>query len=353
MRILISVDPEIPVPPKFYGGIERIVFLLVKELRSRGHIVGLITNRDSTVLADRIFFWRGRHSQHAPDTVRNTFTLWKAACDFRPQLIHSFSRMVYLLPSLPFRIPIIMSYQRHPTFLSVYLSAKIFGSTLTFTGVSEYITELGRKAGGRWYTIHNCVDTGQYIFRATVTKDAPLVFLSRIERIKGVHTAIQIARLTGKRLIIAGNHSNTEEDARYWKEEILPCLGTGTIEYVGEVNDEQKNNLLGQAAALVVPIEWDEPFGIVFIEALACGTPVISSPRGALPEIVRHGIEGYLIKDVEEGCRAVRALPRIDRRRCRQRVEESFSVESIVTRYEKLYLHLHEGRPPAEVILEK
>src|SRR5262249_24404718 len=159
------------------------------------------------------------------------------------------------------------------------------------------------------------VDTNFYRFRAKVRDDAPLVFLSRVERVKGAHTAIAVARGTGRRLIIAGNHAETGREFDYWTREIAPQLG-GRVEYVGPVDDAHKNALLGEAAAMIVPIEWNEPFGIVFTEALACGTPVISCGRGGLPEIVRPGIDGFLVNSVEEGCDAVINLHKIDRAAC-------------------------------------
>src|SRR5262249_54158806 len=122
----------------------------------------------------------------------------------------------------------------------------------------------------------------------------------------------------------------------YWTREIAPQLGGG-VEYVGPVDDAQKNVLLGMAAAMIVPIEWNEPFGIVFAEALACGTPVISCPRGALPEIVRSGTDGFLVNTIEETCDAVMNLGKINRYACRQRVEEWFSAPVVADQYERLY----------------
>src|SRR5262249_47761422 len=159
----------------------------------------------------------------------------------------------------------------------------------------------GRRAGGEWRAVHNFVDTDFYTFQPAVAADAPLVFLSRVERIKGAHTAIEVARRAGRRLIIAGNRASAGPEPDYREHGIAPRLGPG-MEYVGQVDEAQKNVLLGQAAAMVVPIEWDEPFGIVFAEALACGTPVISCPRGALPEIVRPGTDGFLVTSVAEAC---------------------------------------------------
>ena len=336
MRVLISVDPEIPVPPRTYGGIERIADALVKGLSLRGHQIGLIAHPDSTCEVDAFFPWAGMRSQNRVDALRNMRVLRKATDLFQPDVLHSFSRILYMLPLLRSRIPKIMSFQREPTPRTVFLGATLFNGSLTFTGTSEYIARRGEQAGGQWRVIYNFVDTSCYCFQPKVSDDAPLVFLSRVERIKGAHAAIAVARQTGRKLTIAGNHAVEGPELDYWRREIVPQLGNG-IEYVGPVDDAQKNALLGQAAALIVPIEWDEPFGIVFAEALACGTPVISCPRGALPEIVRPGIEGFLVKSVAEACGAVGLLDTIDRAACRKRVEQFFSLAVIIAQYEGLY----------------
>lgn len=340
MRILITADPELPVPPKLYGGIERIVNLLVIGLKARGHDVGLVAHRNSECQANQIFPWAGLRSQDKFDAIQNTITLWSAVHKFKPDLIHSFSRVLYLLPFLKSKLPKVMSYQRRPSSKTVSWGAKLAKESLTFTGCSEHICRQGRDAGGMWYPIHNCVELEKYTFTPTVAGDAPLVFLSRIERIKGAHTAIAAARKAGRRLIIAGNYSTTGEAGEYWREEIAPQIGKDGVEYIGSVNDIQKNELLGQAAAMIVPIEWEEPFGIVFAEALACGTPVISCPRGALPEIIRPGVDGYLVNNFEEAVAAIEKLPSIKRDDCRQRAEQCFSAPVIVEKYEKLYRSL-------------
>lgn len=340
MKILLTADPELPVPPKLYGGIERIVDLLVTGLQARGHTVGLVAHADSTSPANQSFSWPGKRSQNKVDAVRNTITLHSAVQQFQPDIIHSFSRILYLLPLLPSRLPKIMSYQRNPSLRTTSWGAKLAQGSLTFTGCSDYICSIGRTAGGVWHPIHNCVEIEKYTFQPQVAPDAPLVFLSRVERIKGAHTAIAIAKKTGRRLLIAGNYSTTGEAGQYWQEEIVPHLGKDGIEYVGAVNDVQKNELLGKAGAMIVPIEWEEPFGIVFAEALACGTPVISCPRGALPEIVRQGIDGYLINSIDEAVAAVNQLSNIERYQCRQRAEQCFSASVILDQYEKLYSSL-------------
>lgn len=340
MRILLTADPELPVPPKLYGGIERIVDLLVTGLQNRGHTVGLVAHPESTSKASQFFPWWGKQSQNKLDALKNTKVLWSAVQRFQPDILHSFSRILYLLPLLNSGLPKVMSYQRNPSLRTTSWGTKLARGSLTFTGCSDYICGIGQKAGGVWHTIHNCVELDKYTFQPTVKPDAPLVFLSRVESIKGAHQAIAAAHQAKKTLIIAGNQVNSEEGKNYWQQEISPYLGKDGIEYIGPVNDEQKNELLGQAAAMIVPIQWDEPFGIVFAEALACGTPVISCPRGALGEIVRQGVDGYLVNNLEEACSAIQNISQINRYDCRQRVESCFSADVIISKYEHFYQSL-------------
>jgi len=337
MKILLTADPELPVPPLLYGGIERMVDLLVTGLKARGHTVGLVAHAESTTPADPLIPWPARRSQNLSDSVHNTLALRSGIRQFQPDLVHSFSRLLYMLPFMRSRIPKIMSYQRPPHPRTVGWSARWGGNSLTFTGLSEHISRMGRAAGGVWHTIYNAADVEKYTFQPIVADDAPFLFLSRIERIKGAHTAIAAARSAGRRLLIAGNHAETGAEGHYWKEEIQPHLNHGGIEYVGPVDDVQKNKLLGQAAALLVPIEWEEPFGIVFAEALACGTPVISCPRGALPEIIRDGVDGYLVRSVDEAVSAIQKISGVSRRTCRERAERCFSARVMVDAYEQLY----------------
>jgi glycosyltransferase involved in cell wall biosynthesis len=336
MRILMTVDPEIPVPPQAYGGIERIVDALAEALQNRGHEIGLAAHPLSTCKVNAFFPWSGLRSRNGIDALRNMNVLREAVAAFHPHVLHSFSRILYMLPLATNSLPKIMCFQREPTQRTVFLGATLFSGSLSFTGTSDYISRQGRRAGGEWRTIYNFVDTDIYQFEPKVAQDAPLVFLSRVERIKGAHTAIAVARRTGRQLIIAGNHATFGPEFDYWTREIAPHLGS-EIRYVGPVNDQQKNALLGQAAALIVPIEWNEPFGIVFAEALACGTPVISCPRGALPEIVRQGVDGFLVTTIEEACSAVAMIRKIDRRNCRKRAEDCFSAAIVSAQYERLY----------------
>ena len=182
------------------------------------------------------------------------------------------------------------------------------------------------------YAVFNGVPLGTYTFRDRVEDDAPLAFLGRIERIKGTHTAIQIAQRSGRRLVIAGNIS----DNVYFEAEVRPHL-SDRIEYVGPVDDAQKNELLGNALAFLMPIEWEEPFGIVMAEALACGTPVIGTPRGAVPEVVKEGKTGFVHETVDRMAEAVGIVRTLDRAACRADCETRFSDRAIVDAYVGVY----------------
>ena len=327
----------IEVPPIGYGGIERIVDALVREYGKRGHEVGLVAREGSTSPATHLYPWPSENPRGVVNTLRNTNALRKAVRQFEPDVLHSFSRLAYMMPLLPTKLPKLMSYQRHTGGRQVSIGAKLAGKTLLFTACSEFICRQGRPSGGTWQAIHNFVEPDKFTFVPEVADDAPLVFLSRLDRIKGADTAISIARCAGRRLILAGKHAQSGHEFDYWKREIEPHLGRDGIEWVGEVDDKAKNELLGKAAALLVPIRWDEPFGIVFAEALACGTPVISSPHGALTEIVDEGRTGFLIKNEEEGVEAVRRIASLSRAACRQAAEERFSVGFCAQKYLDAY----------------
>lgn len=343
LKILLTADPEIRVPPDLYGGIERIVDALVRTYGAAGHEVGLVAREGSTSPAARFYPWPGSASRGTGNLLRNMKTLRMAVRDFRPDVLHSFSRLAYMLPLLPTKLPKVMSYQRHTGGRQVALGSRLGGRTLLFTGCSEFICRQGRPSGGRWQAIHNFVEPEKFTFVPAVTDDAPLVFLSRLDRVKGADTAIAIARRVGRKLILAGNHATQGPDYDYWKTAIEPQLGRDGIEYAGEVDDRVKNELLGRAAALLVPIRWDEPFGIVFAEALACGTPVISSPRGALPEIVEEGKTGFLVRSEEGGVAAVRRLGELSRAECRRAAEEKFSAAVRAKAYLKAYSEMIEA----------
>lgn len=335
MNIAVTADPELPVPPALYGGIERIIAMLVDGYVALGHNVSLFAHRDS-VTAAKLYPYPATGNTKT-DVVKNAYLINKTLFLSPPQIIHSFGRLAYLLPQLPLSIPKLMSYQREPTISMVKKSCSIAKkNTLAFTGCSDYIS--GKIAPyAPVFTIYNGVDPAKYQFIESVAPDGPLVFLGRIEPIKGTHIAITIAQRTGRKLIIAGNIPQGQQ--HYFDQQITPHLND-SIKYAGVVNDEQKNTLLGQASALLMPIEWNEPFGIVMVEAMACGTPVIGYNKGALPEVVEHGVTGFYGDSLEELIAGTSRLGTISRKKVRLRFEQRFAAEVIIGNYLKLYQNL-------------
>jgi glycosyltransferase involved in cell wall biosynthesis len=184
--------------------------------------------------------------------------------------------------------------------------------------------------------IHHGLDLDRYHF--VPEGGDHLVALGRMSPDKGMDTAIEVARRTGRELFIAAKVREPAEK-RYFDQVIRPRLGGG-IEYVGEADHRQKQELLGGALALLNPIRWYEPFGLVMIESMACGTPVIATPRGAAPEIVDDGVTGFLARSVTDLIAAVETASGLDRRACRSSVEVRFSMERMAADHERLYRRL-------------
>jgi glycosyltransferase involved in cell wall biosynthesis len=335
LRIAITVDPDIPVPPKHYGGIERIVHLLACGLTERAHDVTLFADRDSRVPC-RLIPYPKKTGNSASNLIRNAARITFEARKGHFDLIHSFGRLAYLTTLLPFRIPKLMSYQRCITPRSVIWSTRLARGSLHFTACSRQMTTPVRDLAS-WHVVYNGVPLERYQFQPVVAADAPLVFLGRIEYIKGAHLAVEVAKRSGRKLVVAGNVPEGRKHAEYFDGEIKPHLDGERISYIGPVDDSQKNALLGGAAALLMPVLWDEPFGIVMAESLACGTPVVGLRRGAVPEVVEHGVSGFVCEGIDELTAAVARIGEIDRHACRRAMEDRFSGRAMVNGYLSIY----------------
>ncbi|MFS6828166.1 glycosyltransferase family 4 protein [Cyanobium sp. ATX 6F1] len=338
MRIALTADPELPVPPRLYGGIERIIDLLARELTHRGHAVTLFAHPDSHTAAELVP-WPGRSSRSRADTLLNASTLAAAVLRGRFDLVHSFSRIAYLLPLLPLPIPKLMSYQRPISRRPVQLAHRLSHGTLTLTAISLWMLQPVADIG-RWHLVPNGVELATYPFVADPGPKAPLVFLGRMEAIKGPHLAIEVARRAGLPLVLAGNVP--AEHQGWFEATIAPQLDS-QITYIGPVDDVQKAQLLGSARALLMPILWDEPFGIVMAEAMACGTPVLGFPRGSVPEVVEHGVCGFVLEGVEALSEAVGQLEPRHRQASRERVEQFYSAEAVAQGYLDVYGQMLNG----------
>jgi glycosyltransferase involved in cell wall biosynthesis len=335
MRIAITADPDLPVPPRHYGGIERIIDLLVRGMVEGGHDVTLFAHVASKVPCT-LKAYPAPRSNSALALVSNLWHVTGGIAAGRFDVVHSFGRLGYMAALLPMSVPKVMSYQRPITPRSVAWGERLAGGSLHFVGCSKQL--VGAHANKpNWHVVYNGVPRNSYRLRESVSADAPLVFLGRLEEIKGTHLAIEVSQRTERSLVIAGNIPAGPRHQRYFDERVAPHIDGTKIQYVGPVDDIEKDELLGSAAALLMPILWDEPFGIVMAEALACGTPVIGLNRGSMPEVVQDGITGFVCDSVDQMAQAVSQVDSLDRRACRRSMEAQFSEKALIDGYLRVY----------------
>ena len=342
MKILLIMDPFIKVPPDHYGGIERVVADLAARLRQSGHQVTLWAAPGSQI--DGAVEPFGREQEWTRwSNIRNTLTLAGRflRAPRRFDVIHNFGRLAYLAPVLAREVPKVQTYMRWITPGNMRTADRLGARRLHYTAVSEVIANTGRPGGGDWSVIYNCAVPARYPFVAgTDPRTAPMVFLGRLDRIKGAHHAITVARRLQRRLIIAGNISPLPHEEHYFRDEIAPKVDGTLVSYLGPVDDARKRTLLGEAAAMLLPIEWEEPFPVVLPESMLCGTPLIAFRRGGVPEGIDHGRTGFLCETVDEMTALVARLPELDRGVVRAEAERRFSDSAVAGEYERLYQRL-------------
>jgi glycosyltransferase involved in cell wall biosynthesis len=325
----------------FYGGIERIVDGLINQYSKLGHDVYLIAHKDSSNMnTKKIFFWPAQSSSGIGNILSNMFELRNTFFSVKPDIIHSFSRLLYLYPLISVfnrnKIRIVQSYQRAISPKSTGLAYLLFREKIHFTACSEHLIKkiYLKKAVS---VISNFTDTNFYKDDSRVEKEF-LFFLGRIEEIKGTRESIEVAIATNTKLIIAGNIPSDHQS--YFNKEIEPYLNNPLIEYVGPLNDVQKLFFLQRSKALLFPIKWEEPFGIVMVEAMACGTPVIGFNRGSVAEVVTCEKYGFVVDDINEMTEKVNEIELIDRKAVRLYCEKMFSSEKIANNYLELFKQL-------------
>ena len=334
MRILLIMDAAIPVPPPLYGGHERLVAMFAEEYEKLGHEVSLLAGPGSV--------WKRLHTygkngyfKSKIQRIKELIQVWSFLHQHHHEydLIHNFGRLLYLTPVLNKSSKKIMTYGRDVTGWAIKRINLLPQQHLIFTACSDYCVSTGNTAG-TWRTVYNAIDFSKYELKEQVEQDAPLMFLGRIEEIKGPHIAIKVALATGNKLWIAGNIDAAHQ--HFFDLEIKPYLDDTNIIYLGAINDEQKNFYLGKAKALLFPIAWEEPFGMVMVEAMACGTPVIAFPRGAVLEVVKNGETGFIVADVANMIKKVNEIQSINRLNCRNLAQKRFDVKVVALNYLKL-----------------
>jgi len=340
--ILLVADPFLQVPPLTYGGVERVVDILAE---------GLAANDWNVILACHPHSTCNVHILRLPSAeggsrgrVINAMKLLKHIALNRFDIVHSSAHIDLTVLMWPLPQKVIQTFHSLPNWDAFSKRLRFIPrKNLWFTTVGKHMVKSLEHLAPTT-AIHNGIKITQFNFQPTVAADAPLVFLGRIEPIKGTHTAIEIAKATDRKLIIAGNRSDDPLIDRYFQEQVEPHLSE-QISYIGSVNDPQKNKLLGEAAALLMPIDWDEPFGLVMAEALACGTPVIGLNRGALPEIIDHSKTGFCCHSVDEMIGAVARIGNLSRLECRHQAESRFSSSVMVDNYISFYDKILSGQP--------
>ena len=333
------MDPAIPVPPIFYGGIERVVFDMANEYSKMGHDVTLIAGPNSKSPGRLIVYGDNKSVQSTKINLKLLSSVSKILFEELPKhdVIHNFGRLLWMFPILGYKCKKVHTYMRYITPSNIKWLNRLGVQNITYTAVSDAIVKTGINGGGNWKTIYNCAPIDEFSFIPNTPADAPLVFLGRLEKCKGAHTAIKVALLTGRKLIIAGNISPLKEEQDYYDRELKPYFEHPLIDYVGEVDNVKKNKLLGSSSAMLLPVEWYEPFPIVIPESYACGTPIIAFPGGGVPEGIDHGVTGYLCDSVEQMASYVLSIGSLSRYKCREKAENEFSKSVIAKNYLEIY----------------
>ncbi|MCA1726969.1 MAG: glycosyltransferase family 4 protein [Actinobacteria bacterium] len=335
MRIAQVAPPWIAVPPPAYGGIEWVVALLADGLVDLGHDVTLFATGDSSTKAKLDFvFEEGPGPKFinsiAHDAMHTMHSL-RDAKDF--DVLHIHSPFSALAAAVETGVPVVHtlhgSFNEMMTELYGYVADRAW-----FTPISEAQRRLGPDLR---YTdvVYNGIDTSLYPFRGPEEKEDFVLFVGRTSVDKGAHRAVQAAAMAGVPIVLAVKIADPEEQ-EHWTRDVEPILPEGT-KVLGEITVEEKADLMSRARGVLFPIDWDEPFGLVMTESMACGTPVIARPRGSVPEVIADGETGFIVDTVEEIAEAIGKLGQIDAKACRRWVEERFSARSMVEGYARVF----------------
>lgn len=343
MRVALVAPPFLPVPPRKYGGTELFIAQLAEGLQAKGVDVVVYTISESTVGVETRWFYKdaqwpikGEVFDNLKDMNHSSWAIRDASkeCD----IIH-----LHNVPALMFT-----RYVQNPCVYTVHHvhedpMSEIYANFpgVEFVTISEFQRQ--QETMERIRTIHHGVDMKLYEFKET--KQDYLAFLGRIAPIKGTHLAIEVAQRTGIPLKIGGEIQPMFQE--YFDSMIRPHIDGKFIEFVGEVDLEAKNELLGNARAMLFPIQWNEPFGLVMIEAMACGTPVLALPGGSVEEVVRDGVSGFVSNSIGEMAdRALHSLSTLKPHAVHSYALQHFSVERMVDEYIGLFQEMIGGASP-------
>jgi glycosyltransferase involved in cell wall biosynthesis len=352
VNVTLIAPPWYPVPPSAYGGIELVVALLAQKFERCGHDVTVLANGDSRpagALRSPLRsppsngmignpFIEARHALGAYAEVRGA------------DIIHDHSGAIG--PALASRdpsLPPVVHTLHGPWTPAASEFYRFVGERIHLVAISAAQRDANpnvRYAG----TIHNGIDIDMYPMNEGPRSDG-LVYIGRANPGKNPDGAIRVARASGRELkLVVKRHEPEEQE--YWKRVIAPLLGSD-VEVLEDIDHRTKVQLLQQAHAMLFPIDWPEPFGLVMVEAMACGTPVVTRPRGAATELVEHGRSGFLCETETQMVDAVDCVQYLDRTYCRQRTIERFSATKMAAAYEQLFVQLLEKKEEARAAVSR
>jgi glycosyltransferase involved in cell wall biosynthesis len=344
MRIAQVAPLTEAVPPALYGGTERVVHWLTEELVALGHDVTLFASGDSQTSAKLEAPWP--RALRLDGSVRDPNALHMLMLERVRQRADEFDFLHFHLDYYPFSlfsrqsVPFVttlhgrLDLPEHQPLFSIF-------SHIPVVSISDAQRRPLPQAGWVRTVYHGLPER---LLTPLPVEQSYFAFLGRIAPEKGVDRAISIARQCGVPLRIAAKVDKV--DRKYFDEKIRPLIDGSSVEYIGEITDEQKSAFLSGAIALLDPIDWPEPFGLVMIEAMACGTPVIAFNRGSVPEVVDDGLTGFIVEDEKGAIGAVDRLAQLSRKNIRKQFERRFTARRMAQQYLELYRAAMESRTP-------
>ncbi len=344
MRIAQVAPLHEAVPPKLYGGTERVVHYLTEELVRQGHQVTLFASQDSNTSAELVPCCARalRLDPNCRDRLaHHVLMLEKVA-----QRAKEFDIIHFHIDYLHFPLMRRLSVPHVTTLHGRLDIPDLFPLYQEFAEMPVVSISNAQRAPLPFVNWVATVYHGlpKDLFRFYARPGDYLAFLGRISPEKRPDRAIKIAEMVGMKLLIAAKIDEADRD--YFEQVIRPLLKSPWVEFIGEIGDQEKNEFLGKAYALLFPIDWPEPFGLVMIEAMACGTPVIAWRCGSVPEVIEDGISGFIVESLEEAARAVEKVGSLKRILCRKAFERRFSAERMARDYLRVYERLTEEEKP-------
>jgi glycosyltransferase involved in cell wall biosynthesis len=355
LRVAVVAPPWIAVPPAGYGGIEAVIDLLCEEFVARGHDVTLFAAPGTQSSAHVQPLLESAHPDtigaalHESDHVSAAFDAIDEAGEAgRPfDVVHDHSGFTALAMAGRVDVPVV--HTLHGAFVPE--TAAFYGRhghKALLVAISRSQLEHAPPGLQVAAVVANPIAVHRWPFRSR--KDDYLLWIGRMDPVKGAPEAIEAARLAGRSLVLAGPVQTGQAD--FFREHVEPHIDGRRVRYVGEVGGMRKQELYAGAAATLVPLRWEEPFGMVMVESLACGTPVIAFARGAATEIVIDGENGMLVADETEMAHAIDKLDSIDPVRCRESVRDRYDVATVTDGYEAVYRQATSRTPLPERMLK-